>query len=142
MADDPVATSELELYKLHADLAERVATKREDVNKLYTGMVSSIIAASVLLHRFAPTAETNWVLPTLGAVVSVCWILSVDSITGRLSAKHAVLIELESKLPFDFFRRENAEFEKGGFIRRKWSSSLMPTLFFLVCVVWLGATLT
>jgi len=41
----------VETYKLHADLAERAATLREDFTKLYTGTVSAIVAAGILIHR-------------------------------------------------------------------------------------------
>ena len=81
-----------EMYKLHAELAEQAASLREGLNKLYSGMVTSIVAASVLLHRVAPDTESVWVLPTLGIVVSLSWILSLHSVTGRLSARHAVLV--------------------------------------------------
>ena len=47
----------LEIYKLHADLAEQAASSREGLNKLYTGMVSPMIAASVLIQRVVPDAE-------------------------------------------------------------------------------------
>lgn len=141
MKDEADQAALVEIYKLHAELAEQAATSREGLNKLYTGMVSSIIAASVLFQRFAPGAETAWVLPCLGVVVAICWMLSLDSVTGRLSAKHAVLVDLESRLPFDFFRKENERFDKGGFVRRKWSSALMPTFFLLVCLGWLGVVL-
>lgn len=127
----------LEVYKLHADLAEQAAASREGLNKLYTGMVSAIVAASVLLRRVEPDAEAMWVLPALGAVVSLCWTMSLHSMTGRLAAKHRVLAELESKLPFAFLTRESAEFDKGGFVRRKWTSALMPVLFLLICIGWL-----
>ena len=127
----------MEIYKLHADLAERAAASREGLNKLYTGIVSSIIAASVLIQRVAPTAEAMWLLPTLGIAVSSCWLMSMHSMTGRLSAKQAVLVELEAKLPFEFLRRENEEFEKRGGVRRKWTGAFMPALFLLICVAWL-----
>ena len=141
MKDDPGQATIVEIYKLHANLAEQAAISREGLNKLYTGMVSSIIAASVLLQRFAPGAEMSWILPCLGALVSSCWMLSLGSITGRLSAKHAVLLNLESRLPFAFFDQENEEFEQRGFVRRKWSSALMPAVFLLICLVWLVAVL-
>jgi len=127
----------LEIYKLHADLAEQAAASREGLNKLYTGMVSSIIAASVLIQRVAPEAEAMWMLPVLGMVVSICWLMSIHSMTGRLSAKQAVLVELEAKLPFEFLRRENEEFEKRAFVRRKWTGAAMPGLFLAICVAWL-----
>ena len=127
-----------ETYKLHAELAERAAALREGVNKVYSGMVSGIVAASVLLHRLAPDSETIWILPTLGIVVSLSWILSLHSVTGRLSAKHAVLVDLEAKLPFDFLVRETSEFNKDGFWRRGRTGLVMPGAFLILCVGWLG----
>ena len=76
-----------ETYKLHTELAERVASLREGLNKLYSGMVTSIVAASVLLHRLLPDAEAVWVLPVLGIVVSLSWMFSFQSVTGRLSCQ-------------------------------------------------------
>ena len=134
------ANERLEIYKLHAELAEQAAASREGLSKLYTGMVSSIIAASVVIQRVAPEAEAIWVLPVLGMVVSVCWLMSLHSMTGRLSAKHAVLVELEAELPFRFFEREDQEFNKGSFVRRKWSGAAMPVLFLAMCVAWLVAS--
>ena len=127
-----------ETYKLHAELAERVASLRESLNKLYSGMVASIVAASVLLHRLAPDAGEIWVLPILGIVVSLAWMFSLHSVTGRLSAKHQVLVSLEKSLPFNFLDRENKEFDKCRFVRRKHTGLLMPVAFLILCLVWLG----
>ena len=107
-----------ETYKLHAELAERVASLRESMNKLYSGMVTSIVAASVLLHKLAPGTETIWILYLLGILVSLSWMLSLHSVTGRLAAKHKVLVSLEKDLPYNFLDRENEEFEKCRFFRR------------------------
>ena len=126
-----------ETYKLHAELAEQTASLRENLNKLYSGMVTSIVAASVIMHRLVPGTEMVWVLPTLGIVVSLSWILSLSSVTGRLSAKHTVLVTLEASLPFAFLRRENEEFDKCRFVRRKWTGQAMPWFFLILCIAWL-----
>ena len=127
-----------DLYKLHVELAEQAASLRESLNKLYSGLVATIVAASVLLQRLAPGSETVWVLPVLGIVVSLSWLFSHGSVTGRLIAKHAVLVELERSLPFDFLTREKAEFDKLTFIRRQWSGLILPAAFLLLCAVWLA----
>ena len=44
--------------------------------------------------------------------------LALHSVSGRLFAKHEVLLALETELPFSFLAREEAEFKKGGFLRR------------------------
>ena len=126
-----------ETYKIHVDLAERVASLREGVNKLYSGMVTGIVAASLLLHRLVPDAATTWVLPTLGIIVSLSWMLALHSVTGRLSAKHQVLLALEAELPFSFLAREEAEFKTGGFLRRSRTGLLMPGAFLALCAAWL-----
>ena len=131
-----------DMYKLHAELAEQASSSRENLNKLYSGMVTFIVAASVLLHRLAPGSDTMWVLPVLGIVVSLSWLVSLGSVTARLSAKHVVLLELESKLPFDFYKRENAEFNRQiplGIFRRKLSGMVMPVAFLVICCVWIMA---
>ncbi len=125
----------LETYKLHAELAERVASLRESLNKLYSGMVTSIVAASVLLHKLAPGTETIWVLYLLGILVSLSWMFSLHSVTGRLAAKHKVLVTLEKDLPYNFLGRETEEFEKRRFFRRKYTGLLMPLGFLLICVI-------
>ena len=81
-----------ETYKLHAELADSAASSRESLNRVYAGLVTSIVAASVLLHRLVPDSETTWVLPVLGIVVSLSWVFSLYSATGRLRAKHDVLV--------------------------------------------------
>ena len=63
----------LGIYKLHAKLAERASSSREGLNELYSGMVTAIVAGSVLLHRLAPDSNTMWVLPVLGIAVSLSW---------------------------------------------------------------------
>ena len=127
----------VETYKLHVELAERAAVLREEFTKLYTGAVSAIIGAGVLIHRLTPgSTDLQWVLPVLGTVVSVSWLMSFWSVTMRLAAKQRTLTALEDELPFDFLRRENAEF-KPWVLRRKVTGSVMPVAFLITCLVWL-----
>ncbi len=130
----------LEMYKLHADLAERAAALREDFTKLYTGAVSAIIAAGVLLHRLSPDkgSDLAWVLPILGVVVSISWLLSFWSVTARLTAKQKTLVALEQRLPFAFLDQENSAFGP-WLLRRKVTGSVMPIAFLAICVCWLFA---
>ncbi len=46
------------MYTLHAELAEQASSSRENLIKLYSGMVTFIVAASVLLHRVAAGSDT------------------------------------------------------------------------------------
>ena len=125
-----------EIYRLHAELAEQAAGHREGLQKLYLGMVAGIVSASILMECFAPDTQMVWALPVLGLVVSTSWTLSIFSITGRLEAKHRVLVELEKSLPFCFFARERSEFEQRGSLARKRSSLIMPMCFGVMCILW------
>ena len=127
---------QFEIYKLHAELAERVAHIRESLNRLYSGMVVGLVAAIVLVNRLAPGTDMAWLFYALGFVISITWLLSLRSVRGRLKAKHAVLVTLEGKLPFDFLRREEKEYKKGRWgLRRSWSGLVMPWLLLIYCAV-------
>ena len=125
-----------ETYKLHAELAERVASIREGLSKLYSGMVASFVAASVFLHRLLPDTETVWIVAALGILLPLSWMFSLLSVTGRLSAKHKVLLELEEQLPFEFLKKENRAFNQGSFLRRKYSALVMPSGFLILSAAW------
>ena len=134
-----------ETYILHAELAERVAAAREGINKLHTSVVAGIVAASVLMHRLAPNTETLWVLSVLGMLVSVSWMFSIHSVTGRLTAKHKVLLILEKNLPFNFLDQESREFDKSSFIKkevhritdaRSFSLNLLRLVYILAGSIW------
>ena len=131
----------LEIYKLHAELAQQSATQRDNLTKLYSGMVISILAAAVLLYRFAPAPVTWWVLalPILGIVVTLVWFTSMRSATGHLSAKHDILVELECHLPFDFLTREEVAFNRIRALRRKSGGTVIQLTFFVTCTIWLFA---
>ena len=131
-----------ETYKLHAELAERVASLREGLNKLYSSMVAGIVAASVLLHRLLPDTETVWIVAAFGILLSLSWMFSLLSVTGRLSAKHEVLLELEEQLPFNFLEKENQAFNQGSFLRRKHSALVMPSGFLILSAIWFALLIT
>lgn len=132
-----------ETYKLHAELAERVAHIRESLNRLYSGMVVGLVAAMVLVNRLAlgtqapaPGKDMTWLFYALGVVIAITWLLSMRSVRSRLKAKHTVLVALEDKLPFAFLRREEEEYNNRRWVlRRSWSGMVMPWLLLIYCIV-------
>ena len=133
----PYQRTLFDVYKLHAELAERVAALREGVNRLHSAIVASIVAASVLLERVESGPRIAWFLPVLAIVVCLSWIVSLSSVTGRLTAKSEVLKELEMELSFNFLQREEEKFKEGRFLRRKWSGFLIPVMFIVLCLGWI-----
>ena len=132
---------QFEIYKLHAELARDIDSNRESLNKIYAGMVISIIAASAFLHRSVTDVENVWILLVLGIIVALSWMFSLHSLTRKLRAKHDVLLTLEKELSFNFFEQENIKFNKDGFLNRRHSASIMPIAFLALCVVWFGVVI-
>ena len=126
-----------ETYKLHVEIAHRVNETREGLNKTYTGMVSSIVVAFVLLQRFVPDLESMWLFPALGLFISLSWRLSLKSLTDKLTAMNDVLFELEKKIPFDFLTQQTDKFIEKRFLRRSISGKIMPITFSIFFVSWL-----
>ncbi len=126
-----------EIYKLHSELAQRIDEVREGLNKAYSSMVISIVAASILFYRLFPSVDYISLLPLLGALLSLSWAFSFHSVTKKLTAKHIVLLEIECKLPFQFFKRENNHYKSQKFLRRKYTGQILPAGFFLVSILML-----
>jgi len=126
---------EFETYKLHAELAARISEQREDISKLHFGVVAGIVTGTVLIQRLASGDELFFVLPVLGLIVSFSWMVSIWSLTAKLSAKHAALLILEKRLDpgFRFLKIESCKF-KPSVLRRKFIAVLMPTLFAILCI--------
>ncbi len=124
-----------EIYKLHSDLAEKISNAREGSNKLYAGMITTIVTISTLVNRIYPNSEYNYTLPILGFIVSLSWLFSLNSVTGKLKAKHGILVELEQQLDFSFFKKENQAFNKCRWnIRTRYTAMVMPVCMFVLCL--------
>lgn len=133
-----------EIYKLHAELTERIASSRLNLNKLYTGLVTSIIAVYMLLSRLNPefyNLDTNFpvkvALPVVGLLISLSWLMSIWNITGHLRAKNETLRELETDLPFRFLEIELSKFQEKRRPRNSTSSMIMPVSFIIICIIWI-----
>jgi len=125
---------QFEIYQLHSELAEKISTAREGSNKLYAGMITTIVAISTYVNQILPGYEYNWVLPVLGLVISLSWLLTLNSATGKLYAKHYILLELEKELPFHFFEKENEVFVKGPYLRTRYTYMVLPICFIVLSI--------
>ena len=122
----------LELYKLHAELADRVSQRREAANRLFVGLLTGV---SVLLAAFVRFGSGEipvaWIMCAggiLGVVLSVAWFIVIRSYRQLNSGKFAALDELEDKLAYPFFRREWQFLEKGENMRKYWKLTVVETI--------------
>ena len=99
----------LEVYKLHAELADKVSQRREGANRLYVTLITGFIVLLVAMLRFGSGDIPVWIIlaagGAIGALISASWFVVVRSYKQLNSGKFAVLQELEEQLAFPFFTK-------------------------------------
>ncbi len=134
----------LEIYKLHAVLADNVSRRREGANRLFVGLLTGLAALfAFFLRQGASEFSAGFIiaLALLGIALCAAWWIVIRSYRQLNTGKFDALLELETKLPYAFFTREWELLEKGENIRRYWKLTVVETflpvafaLFFLFVI--------
>ena len=132
----------LEIYKLHAELADRVSQRREGANRLYVSLLVGLAAFLGILFRFGvdnfPISFILFSAGVIGALLSVSWYIVIRSYRQLNSGKFAALHELEDKLEYPFFRREWELLDRGSKPNRYWKLTIvetgLPVIFFVLSI--------
>ena len=141
----------LEIYKLHAELADRVSQRREGANRLYVSLLLGLVALLAALLRFgAGDLSPRIVLLAagiVGALLSASWYVVIRSYRQLNTGKFLALHELEQKIAYPFFEREWELLGKGADRRRYWRLTIVETFlpiafFALSCVLLLCSALS
>ena len=137
MTSDPNQSQYLEVYKLHAELADRVSQRREGANRLYVSLLVGLMVFMAALVRFGlgDTSE-RLVLVTVGifgVLLAASWLSVIRSYKQLNGEKFRVLHELERHLAFQFFTREWDPQSEGKKSNRYWKltnvETSLPVLF-------------
>lgn len=108
----------LEIYKLHAELADRVSQRREGANRLYVSLLTAIpVLLAAFLRYGAGAIPVKAILTAggvLGALLSASWYIVIRSYRQLNAGKFDALHELEEKLAYPFFTREWELLEEDG----------------------------
>lgn len=100
----------LEIYKLHADLADRVSQRRLGTNRIYAGaLVGMMLFLGALLRVEGSHAHGGLVfcvIGIMGALLAFSWVLVIRSYKKLNDGKFDALLELEEQLSYQFFARE------------------------------------
>ena len=151
MKDETKRNELLEIYKLHAELADRVSQRREGANRLYVSLLLGLVALLAALLRFgAGDLSPRIVLLAAGIVgvlLSASWYVVIRSYRQLNTGKFLALHELEQKIAYPFFEREWELLGKGADRRRYWRLTIvetfLPAAFFaLSCVLLLCSALS
>lgn len=129
----------LEIYKLHAELADRVSHRREGANRLYVSLLVGLAVFSAALLRFgigdAPVQPVLLAIGFIGVSLSISWFIVINSYRQLNDAKFDVLGKLEKKLDFQFFTLEWDPEETGGKSNRYFKLTVveqsLPFIFLL-----------
>ena len=133
----------LEIYKLHAELVDRVSQRREGANRLFVSLQVglAVFLAALLRFGFGDTPE-NLVLGLIGALgilLSFSWFVVIRSYRQLNTEKFRVLHDLEKQLPYQFFTLEWDPETRGEKSNRYWKLTnvevTLPAIFFALWLV-------
>ena len=151
LMEDTERSELLEIYRLHAELADRVSQRREGANRLYVSLLLALALFLAALFRFGagdlPGSIVVGVVGTIGIALSVSWFLVIRSYRQLNTGKLKALQELEKRLAYPFYRNEWELLGEGNDRARYWrltqAEAILPCIFFLVfcgvvvAIVWL-----
>ena len=137
----------LEIYQLHAGLADRVSQRREGANRLFVTLLTGLVAAGVVMVTTGPSTESNGIILLLAGILGIClsasWYIIIRSYRQLNTGKFKALFQLEENLSFPFFTREWEFLKKGKEYRTYWkltiAETILPLLFgvlSLTFIVW------
>ena len=142
MTDQSKQNELLEIYKLHAEFAERVSQRREAANQRYVSMLVGLAAFLAVLLRFGDgeiPAIALRLVSVLGVAISLSWYVVIRSYRQLNSGKFDALHELEKRLAYRFFKREWELLGEGRDFRRYWRltdvETVLPWTFFVLSVL-------
>ncbi len=131
MTTDPRQNELLEIYRLHAELADRVSQRREGANRLYVSLLVGLMVFLAALMRYGtgdlPVRVVLAAVGSIGALLSVSWYVVIRSYRQLNTGKFAALHELEEELAYAFFAREWELLAAGGDRRRYWKLTIVET---------------
>lgn len=126
----------LEIYKLHADLADRVSQRREGANRLYVSLLVGLVLFAAAILRFGTDGlSVDTVLfwtGALGSILAVSWYIVIRSYRQLNTGKFNALQDMERQLAYPFFTKEWELLGEGKKRSRYWRLTVVETALPLV----------
>ena len=139
----------LEIYKLHAELADRVSQRREGAHRLHVSLLVGLVMLLAALLRFGSgdvlLELVQLVVGIGGASVSLSWAIVIRSYNQLNSTKYRVLQELETNFDFPYFTKEwyllTKPKSKMSYWRLTQVERILPGLFGTLSMLLIGFSL-
>lgn len=136
MTETDTSETYVELYKLHADLTDRVSQRREGANRLHVSIAVGLVVFLGTLIRFSDDQTLDTVVTLMvgicGLVVSASWYIVLRSYRQLNTEKFRGLHDLETRLPYQFFTTEWDPESVGAKSNRYWRLSVVETIMPMV----------
>jgi len=129
----------VEIYKLHAELADSVSRQRGTANRFYMLVLSGLAVLAFLQRKNGVPLE--WLMigfGLLGMLLAAAWYVVIRSFRQLNSGKFKASHELEEKLAYPFFKREWDLLKEGTERKTYWRLTIVETfvpIIFCVCFV-------
>ncbi len=129
----------LEIYKLHAGLADSVSRQRGTTNRSYLLLMSGLSVLFSALLQLRNGVHIGFLMlgfGILGSLLSIAWYIHIRSYRQLNSGKFKPLHELEVKLAYPFFKREWELLGEGEKRSKYWKltvvETFVPAVFFVL----------
>ncbi|MXY29090.1 hypothetical protein F4Y59_13150 [Candidatus Poribacteria bacterium] len=128
----------LEIYKLHAQLADSISNRRTMANRFYMLVLSGLsVLFSALLERQNGTHFGGIMVGfgLLGMFLAAAWYVIIRSYRQLNTGKFKALHELEEKLTYAFFKREWELLGEGAERKNYWKLSVVETFVPIIFLI-------
>ena len=134
----------LELYKLHVEITDRISQRRGKANRLY-GVGAFAFGSSVVQFVLLPQknifSDPNIVIMfgVFGCIFSASWLFVINAYHELTGTKIKNLSAIEKKINFPFYRKELMMFKisgnsrTGSFPILRKAEFFLPLIFFMLC---------
>jgi hypothetical protein len=103
------SSTELDLYRLAVEMADRVSARRGTANNFFLAVHAGVITAVAALlpdSETSPLPLDSTLIALAGIALSATWWLSLRSYRDLNSAKFNVILQMERRLPVAVFGEE------------------------------------
>ena len=133
----------LEIYKIHAELADRVSQRREGANRLFVSLLTGALIFLATFLRYGTNTAFSFgavliivaAISVLGISLTIAWYIVIRSYRQLNTGKFKALHEIEEKLAYPFFKREWDLLKEGKSRSKYWKLTIvetfLPIIFFV-----------
>ncbi len=128
----------LEIYKLHAELADSISRQRGTANRFYMLVLSGLVVLFSAFLQRKNGVPLGWLMVGFGLfsmLLASAWYIVIRSYRQLNSGKFKALHELEEKLRYPFFKREWDLLAEGREQKIYWRLTVVeifvPIIFFV-----------